>query len=85
MILYSGKIDVCWEGRIRLAAYVFPPDKRARDLDNILKVPMDAMQKMGVYKNDSQIDELLVFRENVDKNHPRILFLVDELNREGNV
>jgi crossover junction endodeoxyribonuclease RusA len=42
---------------------VFPPDRRRRDLDNILKATLDAMQHGGVYADDSQIHRLLVERE----------------------
>ena len=41
---------------------VFPPDKRKRDLDGILKVLLDSMQRGGLYDDDSQIARLLVTR-----------------------
>ena len=39
-----------------------PPDKRKRDLDGILKVLLDSMQKGGLYDDDYQIARLLVTR-----------------------
>ena len=39
----------------------FPPDRRRRDLDNLQKPLLDALQHAGVYEDDSQID-LLVSR-----------------------
>jgi crossover junction endodeoxyribonuclease RusA len=42
---------------------VYPPDKRKRDLDGILKVLLDAMQKAGLYDDDYQIARLLVTRK----------------------
>lgn len=36
----------------------FPPDRRKRDLDNILKATLDAMEHAGVYRDDSQIKRL---------------------------
>lgn len=49
----------------RLSVYIdaFPPDKRKRDLDNILKSLLDALQKSGVYQDDSQIDNLTIVRK----------------------
>ncbi|OQB78625.1 MAG: Crossover junction endodeoxyribonuclease RusA [Planctomycetes bacterium ADurb.Bin126] len=49
-------------GRIALAMDAFPPDRRRRDLDNILKAVLDALGQAGVYGDDSQIDHLLVRR-----------------------
>jgi len=49
-------------GRLAVEIYVYPPDRRRRDLDNILKNLLDSMQHAGVYKDDQQIDRLLVIR-----------------------
>jgi crossover junction endodeoxyribonuclease RusA len=69
-------------GRIRVAINVYPPDNRVRDLDNILKVPMDAMQKLCIYKNDSQIDELHVYRKDVSKSNPRLIVFLEEIEHD---
>lgn len=37
-----------------------PPDKRARDIDNLQKALLDSMQTAGVYKNDSQFREVFL-------------------------
>jgi len=47
---------------ISVEAYVYPPDKRKRDLDGILKVLLDSLQHARVYKDDHQICRLLVQR-----------------------
>ncbi len=52
-------------GRIALAMDAFPPDRRRRDLDNIQKPVLDAMQHAGVYLDDSQIDLLVTRRREV--------------------
>lgn len=49
-------------GRLSLRIAASPPDLRRRDLDNVLKAPLDALAKCGVYEDDSQIDELIVRR-----------------------
>ena len=43
---------------IFIAAY--PPDGRRRDIDNILKATLDALQHGGAYEDDSQIKSLHV-------------------------
>ncbi len=52
-------------GRIALCMDAFPPDHRRRDLDNITKAVLDALQHAGVYEDDSQIDLLTVGRRAV--------------------
>ena len=49
-------------GRIALAMDAFPPDRRRRDLDNIQKAVLDALEHADVYADDSQIDLLLTRR-----------------------
>ena len=51
---FTGRLEV----RIELCA----PTRRALDIDNPLKALLDAMQEAGVYRNDGQIDRLLVER-----------------------
>jgi crossover junction endodeoxyribonuclease RusA len=45
---------------IRIDAH--PPDNRRRDLDNLLKAPLDAMQHGGMYEDDSQLNEIHLYR-----------------------
>lgn len=52
-------------GRIALSMDAFPPDRRRRDLDNIQKALLDAMQHAGVYVDDSQIDLLVARRQSL--------------------
>lgn len=49
-------------GRVSVRIDAYPPDRRARDLDNLLKSLIDAMQHAGVYENDSKIDSLCITR-----------------------
>ena len=49
-------------GKLDVAIYAHPPDKRRRDLDNLLKSLLDALQHAKVYKDDYQIDRLLIER-----------------------
>lgn len=67
---------VSLEGRLAVHIALFPPDKRVRDVDNILKALLDACEHAGCYASDSQIDELHVIRQGVQKGgHCTILIL----------
>lgn len=50
------------DGRLSLTVRACPPDRRRRDLDNILKALADALQHGGAYEDDSQIDDLRIYR-----------------------
>lgn len=39
-----------------------PPDRRRRDIDNVLKALLDSLQSAGVFADDSQIDRLTIER-----------------------
>ena len=49
----SGKAKMV--GRVTLSIECYPPDKRRRDLDNILKCLQDSIVSAGVLEDDSQI------------------------------
>jgi crossover junction endodeoxyribonuclease RusA len=49
-------------GRLAITVEAYPPDKRRRDLDNLWKALLDAMQHAGVYLDDSQADRLTIAR-----------------------
>lgn len=44
-------------GELFMTILCFPPDRRRRDMDNILKGCFDALQYAGIYDDDSQIVE----------------------------
>lgn len=56
-----------WEGRLFVQIEAYPPDKRMRDIDNLAKCVLDALQTARVFENDYQIDRLLIERKEVMK------------------
>lgn len=52
-------------GRIALCMDAFPPDRRRRDLDNLQKPVLDALENAGCYEDDGQIDLLVTRRREV--------------------
>ena len=55
-------------GRLGIFIKAYPPDHRARDLDNLLKAPLDALKHAGVISDDSLIDQLFIVRCQVIKS-----------------
>ena len=50
------------EGWLKVHLQIFPPDRRRRDVDNIQKLVLDALQHAGVYHDDFQIVSLVTDR-----------------------
>jgi crossover junction endodeoxyribonuclease RusA len=59
----QGRLDA----RLHMEVYLYPPDNRKRDVDNVLKPLLDALEHAGSYENDSQIDKLCITRMDVTK------------------
>lgn len=56
-----------FSGRVGVRVLVWPPDRRTRDLDNLLKGLLDSITGAGVIIDDCQIDEIHMIRESVHK------------------
>jgi len=48
--------------RLHIRIDLFPPDKRKRDIDNILKALFDSLEHARIIDNDSQFDRLYIQR-----------------------
>lgn len=49
-------------GKLRVTISVLPPDRRRRDLDNLLKPLLDALVRAALIEDDSMIDDLRIHR-----------------------
>ena len=49
-------------GPLTVLVTVYPPDRRRRDLDNLLKCLLDSLQHGGLYRDDSLIDRIDIRR-----------------------
>ena len=54
------------DARYELLIDAYPPDRRRRDLDNILKPILDVLQDYGVLPDDEQVDSLTIRRRGRD-------------------
>lgn len=61
--------------RLAVRIEASPPDRRARDLDNILKSLLDALTYAGVIEDDSLIDDLHLVRCPVVKSGSVSVFI----------
>lgn len=48
--------------RLGVELEAWMPDRRRRDLDNVLKAALDALTHAGVWADDSQVDDLRIRR-----------------------
>jgi len=56
-----------WTQKLAVWISAAPPDRRRRDLDNILKALLDSLEHAEVYNDDFQIDEIHIQRAQVSK------------------
>lgn len=72
------KTECCWlmaaervpkldSGKFSITIHAYPPDRRKRDLDNILKPVLDALGEYGAITDDSDVDWLKVMRQEARK------------------
>ena len=54
------------DARISLQIIVRPPDRRKRDIDNLQKAILDALEDGGAFENDEQVDEIHIKRDKDD-------------------
>ncbi len=50
------------DGPVVMEIDAYPPDRRRRDIDNIQKALLDALQHGGAYEDDNQIVKLTVVK-----------------------
>ncbi|EFC0657388.1 RusA family crossover junction endodeoxyribonuclease [Escherichia coli] len=62
LIVREQRLKLNLPGRLAIKIIAEPPDKRRRDLDNILKAPLDALTHAGLLIDDEQFDEINIVR-----------------------
>lgn len=49
--------------RLSITVEIYPPNQRRRDIDNLNKALLDALQHAGAYDDDEQIDIIFMLRD----------------------
>lgn len=75
--LWQQSAQRCF-GRLCVTIEVYPPDKRRRDLDNLLKPALDALQDCGVIEDDSHVCDLRIVRREVVKGGQIVVRIVGD-------
>jgi len=65
--------------RLRVDATLYPPDRRAFDVDNRVKVLLDSLQRAGIYPDDGQIDDLRITRGPLDRPDGKVVVTITEV------
>ncbi len=66
--MFHQQIPKSHKGPYTIFIRAYPPDKRRRDLDNILKPSLDSLTEYGAIGDDSMIDDLRIQRFNPVKD-----------------
>lgn len=77
-LVQKQRAGAVFSGRLSVSLEIYPPDKRRRDVDNLLKVTFDVLTKAEVWVDDSLVDELYLKRFQVDYR-PRIDVTIKEM------
>lgn len=67
-------------GPLKMTIVVFPPDNRRRDIDNLPKSILDALQRAGLYNDDYHINDLRIVRGPVRKDDPCAMVYLEKLD-----
>jgi crossover junction endodeoxyribonuclease RusA len=74
-IVSQSGVKSLGSNRLEVIVTLYPPDKRARDLDNNCKSLLDALCQSGLFDDDSQIDVLTLQRGKVIKGGKTCVFI----------
>jgi crossover junction endodeoxyribonuclease RusA len=66
LMVQAANLDTIDEP-IFMEVYLYPPDRRKRDLDNYMKGLLDALTEAGLWTDDVLIDQLHIYRGEVVK------------------
>ena len=66
-------------GSIAVTIRAYMPDKRKRDIDNLIKIILDSLTYAGIWGDDNQVDRIVVERGEV-KPYGACLVRVEEMD-----
>lgn len=68
----SVRVSTPLDGNLALAAIFYRPNRRSQDVDNMMKLVMDAATQAGIWHDDSQVTAQVALVE-LDAEKPRTL------------
>lgn len=68
------------DGRLRVRVLAYLPDRRQRDLDNLLKPLLDACTKGGLWGDDKQIRDLQIVDKGVKPPNGEVIVEVEQMD-----
>ena len=78
LLLKNQKIKPISAEKLQIELLIYPPDKKRRDIDNVIKVLLDTIQRANIIENDYKIWLLIVRRKEIRK-HGEVEFTIKEL------
>lgn len=66
------------DGAVSVTIMAYPPNRRKRDVDNILKATLDAITHIGIWDDDSQVETLHV-RRMLPEGEARVEIDIEEI------
>lgn len=67
-------------GKLYCEIAIWLPDNRRRDVDNFLKAMLDSLQYARVIQDDSQIRDVRVYEAGIDRDAPRTIVTLGDLD-----
>lgn len=66
--VHEQMAGITLDDQLFMEVYLFPPDRRKRDLDNYMKGLLDALTNADLWDDDSLVDQLHIYRGEVIKD-----------------
>lgn len=67
LISLKNRLETFGDKKVIAEIDLYRPDRRRRDIDNVLKCVLDIGQLLGVYDDDSQVVTMLVSKKEIIK------------------
>jgi len=65
-IIQASQCQRLGDARVSVGIDLYPPTRRAFDIDNRVKILLDVIERGGIVDNDNQVDKLIVKRKEKD-------------------
>ncbi len=77
-LIKQQRIKPIHADKLRVELYIYPPDEKRRDVDNVCKAVLDVLQQAGIYTDDFKVWQLYVERCSV-RLHGEVEFVITRI------